>query len=335
MPRPPCPPYSRPPVHGFPVRGSFLSRPPAAAPFSSPQQPRQAIKPLFPLDISGPPDTMACWLAFVISFSCVRRAQPMRTRCPHCGQLAKVADASEGRIFRCPRCGRAFPAARVVPAPAVAAPRRTRHTDMIVRLWSGCPRAFRTAFLTTMGVLSAAFLSLIFYMNILRPKAQPPPLVLLEAQLQAFNIFRDAAPPSRTVFRGRWLTAHRFTRDALNPDRYFRVYVDDAGSPVGCATSWTGYNCSCPAAVLRDRLAAPASMDLCAAFQALTGSVLPIETRKTYRTAGATQELVFPSHGWTITISRLLTADTPIAPHCSLHGEGPQVYRYTATAHKW
>ena len=93
-------------------------------------------------------------------------ADKIKASCPHCKHLYKLAADQSGKKAKCKVCQQIFVVhadieIEPLPAPNPAPPAKplrkppiSPHT-FFLKLWSGCPAAFRTAFLSTLGVVCA------------------------------------------------------------------------------------------------------------------------------------------------------------------------------------
>ena len=89
----------------------------------------------------------------------------MKFSCPHCQKKYDIEAAHPGKKVRCKQCQKVFqippsPASRpvksVVPFDSLPAPKPDkRANNILLKLWTGTPSAYRTSFLATLGVLSA------------------------------------------------------------------------------------------------------------------------------------------------------------------------------------
>lgn len=91
----------------------------------------------------------------------------MKTQCPFCKKVFKAPDSYKGRLVRCPGCKERFLVSEYIKpvAQSKTSPKPTRppKPNLFVRAWSHSPQPFRVAFLATIGVVSALFLTLHIY----------------------------------------------------------------------------------------------------------------------------------------------------------------------------
>lgn len=94
----------------------------------------------------------------------------MKVQCPHCKKVLSVPDDHKGKRIKCAGCDAVLIAMPMkVKAPEVAKKSVTRQTrqklfitsrgNFITKLWTKSPIAFRTAFLATLGVITALFVT--------------------------------------------------------------------------------------------------------------------------------------------------------------------------------
>ncbi len=88
----------------------------------------------------------------------------MKVQCPHCSKTLSVPDAYKGQKIRCKDCNKSLMANPIkpentkpfiAPLPVQPHPEPNPQKGMLAKIWSGSPVAFRTAFLATLGVVSA------------------------------------------------------------------------------------------------------------------------------------------------------------------------------------
>lgn len=85
----------------------------------------------------------------------------MKAQCPHCKTIQEAPDDATGKRARCKSCRDTFVIIneyeeRVVPdIDPSTLPTKTRRANFFTRVWSGIPGPFKTAFLATLGVVSA------------------------------------------------------------------------------------------------------------------------------------------------------------------------------------
>jgi len=97
----------------------------------------------------------------------------MKTQCPHCNAIQRVPNAYENKSIFCAECGLDFAANRY--KRRIKPPRIDHAKNAFERAWSHTPKAFRTGFLATLGVITAVIVALWLlggYSRIIRPKPQ-------------------------------------------------------------------------------------------------------------------------------------------------------------------
>ena len=87
----------------------------------------------------------------------------MKAQCPNCKTIFPVPDTYEGKFLKCTKCNEGFTAKIFKRPPIVVPTHHVRHKNIIKKIWTKSPLAYRTGFLTTLGVISALTLSAYVY----------------------------------------------------------------------------------------------------------------------------------------------------------------------------
>jgi predicted Zn finger-like uncharacterized protein len=179
----------------------------------------------------------------------------MKFQCPHCTTSYDHRKAHTGQKAKCKQCGHLFRIAQTIElTPAAAYPSNQPSQPIIetagvalvgvvARGWNKAPAAFRTAFLSTLGVLSALMITWFIYGKLPQqnnPIQNKPAQTLdsVSSQLATCGLYPDMASPRSGIFRGRILKEYRFLPDANYGNDYLSVWMDESQRIVGISMVW-------------------------------------------------------------------------------------------------
>jgi len=114
----------------------------------------------------------------------------------------------------------------------------SNRNNFLTKIWAKSPIAFRNAFLTTLGVISALILSIYIYGNILHPN--PKNIKWAQKKLAINKLFLVESIGQNGIFRGRNLIKYKFSPDATRFYPYLSVWADDNDNIVGVSAVWLG-----------------------------------------------------------------------------------------------
>lgn len=110
----------------------------------------------------------------------------MKTQCPNCKKNFKAPDEYEGRKVKCTQCKIIFEAHKIDIISEQARQKldvlikktteaKIKSKGLLSRLWTNSPIAFRNAFLSTFGVISALVIAYYFFdwLYLSKPSAKP------------------------------------------------------------------------------------------------------------------------------------------------------------------
>ncbi len=163
----------------------------------------------------------------------------MKTQCPHCFDVFTVPAEYIAKQVKCVRCKRLFSAQPFTPPPIVQ-PKQlaNKGSDLVSKLWKNTPKPFKIGFLSTLGVLSAAFFAFYIYGHLFIRPLSLSPLAHIQSLLSKQNLFSTSSLPRRNILRGRYLSEYRFFPDANRDWPYLSIWIDDIDSFVGLSASW-------------------------------------------------------------------------------------------------
>ncbi|MHC4123421.1 MAG: hypothetical protein ACYSSI_07600 [Planctomycetota bacterium] len=123
----------------------------------------------------------------------------MKAQCPNCKKILSVPDVYEGKRIKCNGCKKTLIAVEYVAKINSTEPENktvpktqpTAKNNVFTRIWTNSPVAFRTAFLSTLGVISA--LLLVYYLFGIRRWFKPPLQTAGSPSIQAnSNIYNNS-----------------------------------------------------------------------------------------------------------------------------------------------
>jgi hypothetical protein len=167
-------------------------------------------------------------------------------KCKKCGEKLEAPESLAGEAIKCPKCNLYSD----IPKPI-----KTITSNAIISLWQKSPAAFRTGFLTTLGVLAAIIASFYLYNNVL---SSSPVKKAASAQPAKKSIFHKPLPTDSFetcklflekqglflkhseagVLRGRSLYEHVFSPDVNFGSPSLSIWVDTENNLCGFSAVW-------------------------------------------------------------------------------------------------
>ena len=87
--------------------------------------------------------------------------------CPKCSEPLEAPESLTGQPLQCPQCR------RISYVPEKSSNRKKQTVIFLSKIWNNSPPAFRTGFLTTMGVIAAIMISLFAYNRLIMDSPSP------------------------------------------------------------------------------------------------------------------------------------------------------------------
>lgn len=171
----------------------------------------------------------------------------MKTRCPYCQKKFKAPDTYAGKQAKCPSCRQSFVVAAYQPTPVVTPEKienvkketvKAAKNNIFINAWKKSPLAFKTGFLTTIGVISALMVAGYTYRFSFLGSHGRSEIESYCKSLESHNLFRDGVTPYTSIFRGRRLTCAGFVPDANRAIPKLELWLDDRERVVGIAIMW-------------------------------------------------------------------------------------------------
>jgi hypothetical protein len=199
----------------------------------------------------------------------------MKFKCPHCNHEYDHPKAHPGQKAKCKQCHQVFsipqPPIEIAPQPVTCTPEKiTPDTikrgikSILFHTWARQPVAFRTGFITTLGVMSALMLTWYLYGSWLRytspavlssaavnqtsqnaatKEAQPSQshsisIETLAKSLHKIGLYHDGKEGFLFVFRGRNLYKFTYLPDANYDFPELCLYTNISGNVVGVSAMY-------------------------------------------------------------------------------------------------
>jgi hypothetical protein len=275
----------------------------------------------------------------------------MITQCPKCLEQQEIPDPYRGREIKCLHCKEPFHATETMPLPQLPKPDVVAETIQIVKkhnpirsAWNKMPKPFKTAFLSTFGVMSALLITYYVYGNTLgirTLKTPKSPLMSLEkakSVLAEKGLFHDGRLPQKGILRGRALTSICFVPDANKDYTELKLWSDENNYVVGISARWYGSIYGSPVDLLNDS----GSYDLfditSCAFRDLTGFKLHAIVDLSFKNDGGKDIAYSYDNIWAIVVTRThssLLGDKSYNERCKMFGGDKRVYQFLLTAQSW
>lgn len=264
----------------------------------------------------------------------------MKTQCPHCKAIQKVPEAYKDKDVKCLHCKKLFVAQEFHKPPIVVPDYIARKGgNFIGKIWKGSPNAFRTGFLTTLGVICALIVSFYVYSHIImyRPTIEKLPIEAVQKQLSKCGLFPISLVGLPGFFQGRYLFEYRFFPDATCPDICLSVWTDRTSKDiVGIKATWLGFDDGKAAQIKADKNIFYHSKMVCNGFKSLTNTDLTVLPSAQFMPGERNFEFYQKQyHNWFIHISRAKTLNEISEFHekyCRRTNKDPNTYSFTVFA---
>jgi hypothetical protein len=269
----------------------------------------------------------------------------MRTQCPHCNRFIKCPDAYQGRNIKCPQCKFAFLAAAWVspPTPDIVAEtlKTIKKHNPIRSAWNRMPVPFKTAFLSTLGVISASMITFYFYGNIFKTKVSQDPYSFsgYKGLLESKGLFWNGEPPQTEILRGRSLTATCFVPDANKYIPHLKLWSDDKNSVAGFSAVWHADFMGNPAEIYEENQNVFLGLTVANCFCKLVKFDLKRIKDIKFEQDKKNEYGLIESGGWILTVSRglspYISGSKNFVDQQKKAGQDARIYEYSITAQSW
>jgi hypothetical protein len=274
----------------------------------------------------------------------------MITQCDKCKKKQDVPDVYRGRQIKCQYCKEPITAHEYVPLPQIPKPDPVQVTLEVIKnrnpirsAWNRMPTPFKTAFLSTFGVMSALLITFFVYGHALGLRGTKNNLMTIEkAQsiLKENRLFRDSGQPEKGILRGRALTAICFVPDANKFFTDLKIWTDEIGYVAGISAHWYGNIMGEPVGLYGEESSGRLNWRTSNAFDDLTGfNVYSIQLGTVQFEQEDEREIGFSYTKFgTITITRFVAnwrGNKEFYDDCKRSKIDNRVYEYFVTAHSW
>jgi len=163
----------------------------------------------------------------------------MKTQCPHCADTFSLPAEYTAKQIKCLRCKQLFTVAPHHPPPVIDTKQLAKEfTTAISRTHPHTPRAFKVAFLSTLGVISAFLMAFYVYGHFFVPASGSSAINLAQVRLAKDKLFLKNPLPQYGILRGRYLSEYSFLPDANHDWPSLSLWIDDSHNLAGISTSW-------------------------------------------------------------------------------------------------
>jgi len=190
-------------------------------------------------------------------------------KCPYCNEkLESIPDSMKGQQLQCAKCCKWLtvpkpkkqPLPAKKPTPGKLAQRKKMVSNIFTKAWHSTPAAFRTGFLTTLGVIAAIGISVYLYTNYYISSShsqsnqtiRPAPQVTTSPQSPTYSLAyyeqylaNKAVFPIETkagILRGRQLTRHTFSPDVNYSQPCLSIWTDSQDTVCGISALWNSWS---------------------------------------------------------------------------------------------
>jgi hypothetical protein len=273
----------------------------------------------------------------------------MITQCDKCKKKQDVPDVYRSRQIKCQHCKESIIANECVALPEIPKPDPVQATIEIIKkrnpirsAWNRMPTPFKTAFLSTFGVMSALLITYYVYGSPLWTSTPKSVLMSFEeakAILAKGGLFGDGDLPERRILRGRALMSSKYVPDANKFFPSLYLWTDENSHIAGISAFWCGDYSGWPAGLKVDTFNSyflnRAVVD---SFHDLTGfNILRIPSMD-FSKEGK-RESAYETVGiWSIVVERIPSLQEGSPEHISRQktkNQDVRVYDYSITAQSW